>query len=82
MNSNIYKGTTTLNSTQEDMIGKVSILLQMTMGPTVRFYLQFLSTCHLAGASTLDKLEKLLGGRRQCCGSGIRCLFDPWIRDA
>jgi hypothetical protein len=17
----------------------------------------------------------------QCCGSGIRCLFDPWIRD-
>jgi hypothetical protein len=19
--------------------------------------------------------------RKQCCGSGIRCLFDPWIRD-
>jgi hypothetical protein len=19
--------------------------------------------------------------RYQCCGSGIRCLFDPWIRD-
>jgi hypothetical protein len=18
---------------------------------------------------------------KQCCGSGIRCLFDPWIRD-
>ncbi len=20
-------------------------------------------------------------GKYQCCGSGIRCLFDPWIRD-
>jgi hypothetical protein len=19
--------------------------------------------------------------KKQCCGSGIRCLFDPWIRD-
>jgi hypothetical protein len=20
-------------------------------------------------------------GNQQCCGSGIRCLFDPWFRD-
>jgi hypothetical protein len=21
------------------------------------------------------------GGGQQCCGSGIRCPFDPWVRD-
>jgi hypothetical protein len=27
--------------------------------------------------------KNALGRRKQCCGSGsgIRCLFDPWIRD-
>jgi hypothetical protein len=27
-------------------------------------------------SSTIEKLEY-----SQCCGSGIRCLFDPWIRE-
>jgi hypothetical protein len=26
-----------------------------------------------------DKVRRIIRG--QCCGSGIRCLFDPWIRD-
>jgi hypothetical protein len=36
------------------------------------------STDHANGKKPFNILEK-----EQCCGSGIRCLFDPWtqIRD-
>jgi hypothetical protein len=45
------------------MLGKVPLLLQMTMGGQCGFFLQLLYTCHLTGASTLNNLEKLPWGR-------------------
>ncbi len=30
---------------------------------------------------TLEACDSPAGTEKQCCGSGIRCLFDPWIRD-
>jgi hypothetical protein len=33
------------------------------------------STDHANGKKPFNILEK-----EQCCGSGIRCLFDPWIQ--
>jgi len=29
----------------------------------------------------MTRCRRTTEGRNQCCGSGIRCLFDPWIRD-
>jgi hypothetical protein len=33
------------------------------------------------GYKELASFHYLQGVKKQCSGSGIRCLFDPWIRD-